>query len=83
MLLQSCNYDHVRGIEGRSLWQYEWLKNCESEFESVFHTIMEQASENHPQQFEMCIRIDYNTIKMILNKIQKRIFIRENSYIWK
>ena len=37
MLLQCCNYDYVGGIEGlgiegRSLWQYEWLKKRDSKF---------------------------------------------------
>ena len=75
MLLQCCNYDYVGGIEGlegRSLWQYEWLKKRDSKFGGAFNAIMEQARED-PDQFKKSVRMNYTTFKMILNKIRTDI----------
>ena len=68
MLLQSSNYEYIRAIEGRRLWQYDWLKKCESEFGGAFRTIMEQARKD-PDQFKKSVHMDYITFTVILNKI--------------
>ena len=62
MLLQCCNYDYVGGIEGlegRSLWHYEWLQKRDSKFGGgAFNAIMEQARED-PDQFKKSVRMQY------------------------
>ena len=77
---------YIRAIEGRRLWQYDWLKNRESEFGGAFRTIMEQARKD-PDQFKMYVSTDYITFTVILNKIRNKIqkieLILENVYLRK